>query len=117
MKKEPKKIYLATAYKTLTKLSFKVSNQIAGELIKKGNIVFSPISHSHPIWLEGHQDINHDAWLAQDKEFVKWCTDLYIIRINGKWGQEKLNNSKGVQQEITWAKEMKKKIKYIDVKI
>jgi len=111
-----KRIYLAIPYNGMKKLSYKVANTIAGKLIDKGNIVFSPISHSHPIWLASNRRQSWKTWLEQDKEFVKWCDEVHIIRV-GKKGNEKIRKSKGVQQEILWANEFQKKIKFINYKI
>jgi hypothetical protein len=107
-----KKIYLALPYTGLINESFKAANEIAGELINKGNYVFSPISHSHPIWIAGNKIANHEVWLRQDREFVKWCDEVHVV-ILGKKGKERIKQSHGVQQELKWAKEFNKKVKYI----
>ena len=44
-----KKIYLAIPFSGIEEKSFKAATEIAGLLISKGYIVFSPITHSHPI--------------------------------------------------------------------
>ena len=107
-----KKIYLAIPYSGLPNKSFKVSNKVAGDLIDKGHYVFSPITHSHPIWLAHNKKHNHKVWMRQDRAFVKWADWLYVVVI-GKDGMKLIQKSKGVQKEIQWAQESGKKIKYI----
>lgn len=110
-----KKIYLAIPYSIVKKKSFKTANRVAHKLIEEGNIVFSPISHSHPIWIEGGKKLGEKIWLDQDREFVKWCDILYVIVLGKPYDGEKLiKHSKGVQLEIKWAKQYKKSIIYID---
>ena len=61
------KIYLATAYnhnsELVRKLRFRMVNYAAAELMEQGHIVFSPISHSHPISICTGVIPAHDFWL------------------------------------------------------
>jgi hypothetical protein len=104
-----KKIYLSCPFshedKIMQELRFLSVNWMAGQLIKKGYIVFSPISHSHPIaylFKEGEND--YDVWLKQDLEYIKWCDEFFIYMIDG-W-----NKSFGVKWEIQKANELRKPI-------
>jgi len=116
MSKNTKKIYLAIPYSFNPKYSFKISNEVAAQLINEGHYIFAPISHSHPIANTGLIDHNnHKIWLKQDLEFVKnWCTDVYIIVLR-KDGNKLIKESTGVQREIRWAKLYKKSIHYLFV--
>ena len=113
-----KKIYLAIPFIGMGEdLSFKCANEVAALLIIKGMFIFSPISHSYPIWKTGLVGHTHEIWLPFDKPFVDWCDELFIINVidnNIKDGLELIKNSKGVQQEIIWAKEQNKPIKIIN---
>lgn len=102
-----KKLYIAIPYRNNPEYSFEIVNFVSAELMKKGYIVFSPISHSHPIGLVMNKRFDHDFWMNQDLPFLKFCDELVVICIDG-WKE-----SKGVQEEIAMAKLLKKKIVYI----
>jgi len=110
--KKKKKIYLAVPYKSCKRLSFIASNKIAGDLIKKGHVVFAPICHSHPIDPTGSRGISHEQWLKVDKEFLNFCDEVIVVILGDK-GIQRIKNSKGVQQEIKWAREQNKDVKFI----
>lgn len=89
---DPKKIYLAHLYSIGTKLPdgsfdenmlaarFEHSNMIAAKIMEDlGHIVFSPISHSHPIQKYCNPELwVHTFWLKQDKSYLLWCDELWI---------------------------------------
>ena len=106
-----KKIYLACPYTHNSALvkehRFKFANHIAAQLMKAGNIVFSPISHSHPIATQCGLDMGLEFWMAQDLSFIQWCDELVVLTIKG-WEE-----SKGVTREIEIASYMKKEIRYL----
>lgn len=108
-----KKIYLACPYshkdRTVELARFACVNLVAGKLMLKGHIVFSPISHSTPIaqYIPGSNN-DHGFWLEQDFAFVDWAEALYVLCLPG-WEQ-----SFGVAMEIKRAKGQNKPIHYID---
>lgn len=116
-----KKIYLAIPYSGLQEESFKIANQVAAQLMMEGHVVFSPISHSHSVSLENSLPGTWEFWIEQDKEFVKWADELYIIIIPNKTvdtnylleGIQLIEKSVGVQGEILIANEFNKPIKYV----
>lgn len=79
---------------------FEAINDAAGILIKEGYIVFSPISHSHPISLTMEPDDKRDQelWLGQDEFFLS-RSDVMIVATFPGWEQ-----SAGVAYEIKFAK-------------
>jgi hypothetical protein len=79
----------------------------AAKLIKAGFTVFNPIGHAHKI-NSVFPDITID-WLKFDLVILAICRYLYVLALPG-WSE-----SKGVQREITLAKELGKEIRYIDV--
>jgi len=106
-----KKIYLAIPFSGIEDLSFKCANEVSSLLIAKGEYyVFSPISHSYPIWKTEMVPHTYDVWLGQDEEFVRWCDEVYVVNIIGHDGLGRIERSTGVQKELTWAKEQWKKI-------
>lgn len=111
-----KRIYLAIPYSKIDKeLAYKVANIIAAQLINEGNIVFSPITHSHPLVEYGLPN-TWEFWEAQDRSFIEWCDEVHII-VLGKNGMEYIEQSTGIQGEINLAHGYSKPIKYIQWKI
>jgi len=101
------KIYLAIPYSGNEEESFRTANAFAGKLMRKGHIVFSPISHSHPI-SKTFKEMPWEFWKSQDEAFLEWCDELCVIMADG-W-----EDSRGVTEEIEIIKEMKKPINYMD---
>ena len=85
------------------------ANGLAWQLMLEGNVVFSPISHTHPIALAVELPRDWEFWKAQDISFLKWCDELHVLKQDG-WEE-----SVGVQAEIRLASEMHKPIVYIEV--
>lgn len=110
-----KKIYLAIPYSGMEDVSYKAANEVAAMLISEGFCVFSPISHSHPIWEAGNGIVenDHKTWMEQDKNFVQWCDAVYVIELVNLNGAGLIYKSKGVMQEIEWASEFNKELKMI----
>ena len=103
-----KKIYLAIPYSQMPEKSFYIANKISAIFMEKGFIVFSPISHSHPISMEMKRyQTNYHFWLSQDRVWFEYCEMLVVLMLPG-WKE-----SKGVQIEIGWARELKMPIVYI----
>lgn len=92
---ESKRIYLAHLYslgafhkentqpfidEELLEKRFEHCNLVAAKIMETfGHIVFSPISHSHPI--QKYCDPKswaHRFWLKQDKPYLEWCDELWI---------------------------------------
>jgi len=102
------KIYLAAPYsdkdsKVINK-RVKIINKRAAELMNKGHIVYSPVSHCHTIALENSLPTDYIFWHKQNESFIQWCNIIVIITIKG-W-----TKSKGVSDEMEMAKKYNKKI-------
>jgi hypothetical protein len=70
----------------------------AAELMEKGELIFCPISHSHPIEVHGMTEIkNGDWWLRQDFAILEKCSKLYVYCMPG-W-----DKSYGIKREIEFA--------------
>lgn len=107
-----KKIYLATIYSTdstpaLRVARFEAVNKVAAKLMLKGHLVFSPISHGHPIALAGDLPKDWEYWRHCARTFVAWCDEMHVFMQKGWEG------SVGVHAEKLIALEMSKPIKYI----
>ena len=110
---EKKIAYLATPYThkdpEIKEKRFKLVNRVAGELMRQRNeIVFSPISHTHPIAKSCELPGGWEYWLEFDKAFLECCFKLYVLQIEG-W-----DTSKGVMAEIKIAEDLGIEIEYIN---
>jgi len=47
--------------------------------MSRGQHVFSPITHSHPIAQVGHLPVEWDYWEAYDKRLLAICDQLYVV--------------------------------------
>lgn len=93
----PLRIYLAAPYSHprafVREARVRLSDRVAARIAERGPVVFSPLTHSHRLarWADNHQDL--DFWLRQDKEFLLWADELWILAIPG-W-----EDSKGIAEE------------------
>lgn len=105
--------YLAIPYSDedffVEKHRFIVANKIAAALIMDGRIIFSPISHCHPLRVYGYGlPGSWKYWKKYAYEFLKSSKKLIVIKLDG-W-----EKSVGVQGEINIANELELPIEYID---
>lgn len=108
-----KRIYLAIPYSGLEELSFELANKIAAKLMNEGHLVFSPISHTHPIAKAGSLPLGWDFWKAYDTTFLEWCEEVHVVSIHTheRSAAQLIEGSKGVMAEIEIARGMGKEIK------
>jgi len=103
------KIYLACPYwdedPLVREARFRQVNYAAGVLMRAGYVVFSPISHSHPISEETGWKPEYD-WLEQDFQFLMWADEVWVLQLDG-WAK-----SLGVGQELEWAEYAGKRIEF-----
>jgi len=109
------KIYLAIPYSFNPELSFRIANKVAAGLMADGHLVFSPISHSHPIadHLPEELRTNSNWWMKHDLPMIDWADKVHVVCI-GENGSELIEQSKGVCMELIHAKETKKPIHIIE---
>lgn len=88
---------------------FEAANKAAGVLTERGLVVFSPISHSHPIALAHTLPTHWEFWEAIDRAYLSVCRELYVLAIDG-WRE-----SRGVQAEIGIAADFGLPVWFIDV--
>ena len=104
--------YLATPYTSkdwvVKENRFDKVNEVAAKLIQRGEIIFSPISHTHPIAKAGELPGNWEFWDKFDRTYLECCYKIYVLKLNG-WEE-----SKGVQAEIKIAEELDLEIEYLD---
>jgi nucleoside 2-deoxyribosyltransferase len=109
------KIYLAIPYSFNPELSFKIANKIAAKLMIAGHIVFSPISHSHPVadYLPDNLRTDSDWWMKYDLPMIDWADEVHVVCI-GHYGPDLVAESKGVQMEMVHAQNTNKPIIIIE---
>ena len=107
-----RKIYLATPYShpdpPVRLFRFDAVNKVAAQLMSDGFLVFSPISHTHPIAEAGDLPKGWEFWKEYDKTFIEWADEVYVLKAQG-W-----ETSTGVQAEIKIAEEMGKPVVYLE---
>lgn len=110
-----KVIYLACPYTdpdpAVRKARFDVATIVAADLIRAGNIVYSPITMTHPIdmVLAGASNtLGSDYWVAFDEAFMEMCSEMVVIQLEG-W-----ERSNGIRREIAYFMDHKKPIRYMD---
>jgi hypothetical protein len=84
---------------------FHAACQAAAELMRAGHIVYSPVSHSHPIAQHGlPTDWSYWEWV--DRRFLEVCDEVVVLTLDG-WRE-----SVGVRAEIRIANELGKDVRY-----
>jgi hypothetical protein len=108
-----KKVYLAIPYSFNPELSHRVANFSASRLMEVGDIVFSPISHSHLIadHLRPETRFDHEFWMKQDLPLLAWADEVVVINIgDNEEGMKLIKQSRGVQEEILTAQNQGKPV-------
>jgi len=109
-----RKIYLATPYShpdpAVRELRFQQVNKVAAILMSNGYLVFSPISHTHPIAIAGDLPKGWEFWKEYDKSFIEWADEIYVLMLDG-WQE-----STGVRAEIDLTKGTYKAVTFLDPK-
>lgn len=105
--------YLAIPYTWSPKISFVIANKVAAKLIENGCVVFSPISHSHPISEHLPDDVafSHETWMKQDLPVLQKCDRLMLVLI-GENGLNLIKESRGCQEELSEAKKLNIPVEY-----
>ena len=105
--------YLASPYSAPTArqrtMRYKKVCKKAAELMEKGELIFCPIAHSHPIETIGMADRKSgDWWLRQDFAILEKCSKLLVYKMKG-W-----ENSYGIKREIDFAELAGIPVEYIE---
>ena len=103
-------IYLASPYShddpAIREQHFQAVCRETAELMRRGNVVFSPIVHGHP--LVGHGlPTDWPFWERFDREHLRRCDELVVLTLDG-WRE-----SVGVAAEIRIADELGTPIRYL----
>jgi len=105
-------IYLACPYSHendgVRELRYEAITIIASLLIAKGEMVISPITHSHPIAKCGKLPTEWEYWKEFDRKLISMCDYVDVVMFKG-WEE-----STGIKSEIMIAKELVKSVRYRD---
>lgn len=111
---EKKIVYLAVPYsdrdREVRVQRFEAVNKAAAKLMKDGEFVFSPISHTHPIAEAGDLPKGWEFWQNYDRSFLDVAKKVIVLKIPG-W-----DKSVGVKGEIDIAAELDIPVEYMEVK-
>jgi hypothetical protein len=106
-------IYLACPYTDKdpkVRLSrFELATAAAATLVRRGFIVFSPITMTHPldVVLAGCDTLGSDFWVQFDRAFMDKCSEIVVLQIEG-W-----DHSSGVRREIEYFKQCGKRVSFM----
>lgn len=107
-------IYLASPYShpdvIVRQNRFENVCRYAAFLMSRGDIVFSPIAHTHPIAIQGSLPLLWSYWKKVDIAFMKCCNRMTILRLDG-WKE-----SEGIKEEMILAHTFEMPIDYADLK-
>ena len=103
-------IYLASPYThsdlLVRESRFGAACLATAEMVRGGDVVFSPIVHGHPLVRYG-LPINWDYWERFDREYLRRCDEMVVLMLDG-WRE-----SRGVQAEVDLAIDMDLPIRYL----
>jgi hypothetical protein len=109
----PIDIYIAAPYSyddpKVHLYRFEQVTKYAAQLVLQGHIVYSPITHSHPMFqLNPFLVGDWSFWKRFDEAYIQSCASLHVLMLEG-W-----ELSVGVQAEIITFQEQNKPITYIE---
>lgn len=103
--------YLAAPYSsTQIHIRDRRYNQIsfvAAQLMKRGELIFSPITSCHHLAIDYELPYDADYWLRYNLTFLKRCDRLLVLQLEG-W-----EDSVGLRNEIAFATEYNIPIEYV----
>ena len=101
-------VYLAVPYShrsaNVREIRFREANRISAGMMDAGILIFSPISHTHPIALAGKLHL----WERYDRAYLVVCRALVVLRLDG-WQE-----SKGVAAETKIMDELARPVYHLD---
>ena len=105
-------IYLASPYShpdpAVRQQRFEAVCAAAARMMARGQHVFSPIAHSHPIALAGGLPTGWEYWEVFDRVLIGACAEVRVLMLDG-W-----NHSAGIREETRIALELGKPVLYAD---
>lgn len=97
-------IYIATNYtdesRHVMQERFEKVTAFASTLVRQGHLVFSPITHGHPIAWQGNLPVTFDIWQKYALTMLAMCEKMIVFQQPG-W-----EHSEGLEAEIALAESM-----------
>jgi hypothetical protein len=85
MKPEGNLTYLAAPYihanPRVIELRMKAVDEAAVHFIRQGHVIFSPLTHSHPLAIQFGLPGTWEFWEKQDRVFISRCNALIILQL------------------------------------
>ena len=104
--------YLAVPYShsdpAIRQKRFEIVNKVSADLMSAGHLIFSPISHTHPIALAGELPVHWEFWKNFDIAYLEVSKKLIVLMLDG-WKE-----SKGVTGEVEIAVDLGIPIEYLE---
>lgn len=98
-------LYLAGPYNHpdphVMELRFEILTEIAAKYINAGTVVYSPITHNHPIAVRHGLPRGWEFWEHFDRTMLSKCNLLGVVKLDG-W-----DKSEGVKAEMAIARELR----------
>lgn len=105
-------IYLASPYyhpkSHVREERFIAVCEYAAHLFRQGELVLSPIAHSHSIALAGTLPKEWSYWEKFDTELIQACSKVLVLKLDG-WEE-----SVGIRNEINIALKLGKPVEYAE---
>jgi len=105
-------VYLGCPYSdpdpAVREARFRSVNRVAVNLMRTGAIVFSPISHCHPLAAAHGLPTDFEFWREFDRAYLACSSEMVVLREAG-W-----RDSKGLMAELAIADEFDLPVRYVD---
>jgi nucleoside 2-deoxyribosyltransferase len=105
-------IYLASPYShpdpSVREQRFRAACRATAALLRAGEVVFSPIVHSHAL-VEFELPTAWSYWERFDRTYLERCDEVVVLMLDG-W-----EDSVGVREEIGIARALGKPVRYLGV--
>ena len=107
--------YLASPYfdpdPSVRLFRFRAVSRVAAGMMKEGTMVFSPISHCHPMAEEAGLPKGWGFWGKYDEAMLSRCQKMVVLKLPG-W-----DKSEGVSREIELAREFGIPVEFMETSI
>jgi hypothetical protein len=107
-----KLIYVASPYNhsddDIRWLNYRKVSRYSAGLIAKGQVVISPIAYGHPLLDFAEIPYDWPFWSNFCLTFLDRCDEMHVLMMEG-W-----DKSRGVEEEIQYARQQSIPIKYIE---
>jgi Domain of unknown function (DUF1937) len=90
---------------------FQAATRAAATLVKKGYVVYSPITMTHPmdkLLATSTNTLGSDFWVKFDEAFMSACSSMCVLTLDG-W-----EDSSGIRREIEFFSNQNKAVVFVD---